>query len=329
MLRFSKIFITVAVILYSIPLTTWLSLRSWKGESWINVGFMNAVGIWWFAPLLLLLPLALLVRARQASLICFIMLVPAFLIFGGEFVPRFSLAESEEGRRIRVLSFNALISNRSYNDVITLIEQHQPDLIALQELSPQMAEEISTRLADEYPHQQLYSWSDPRGIGLWSRYPLSEGPAGHTDWWPNWMQSASIDVEGQAIYLLNVHLAPVGTLNQSDFARALLFQHAQVRAIHDLLSPIEMPVLLVGDFNASPTNETYRLLDEKLDDAWRQVGFGPGFTFPAPETPNSWLGPFLRIDYFWTRGEIRPVKIEILPPAGSDHLPLLGEFILP
>ena len=196
MLRFTKIFITGAVILYSIPLTTWLWLRSWKGESWVNVGYMNAVGIWWFAPLLLLLPLALLLRARQASLMSLFMLVPALFIFGGEVVPHFSFAESEAGRRVRVLSFNALVSNTSYDEVITLIEEHEPDVIAIQELSHQMAEEISSRLADEYPHQLPYPWSDPRGIGLWSRYPLSEGPAGHIDWWPHWMQSALIDVEG-------------------------------------------------------------------------------------------------------------------------------------
>ena len=329
MLRISKIGVTIIVTLYTIPLITWLLLRWWHGESWTSVGVMNAIGVWWFVPLLLLLPIALLLRARQALVMLFILLLPALYLFGAEYVPHFWLNVPEDARSIRVLSFNMLSSNVAYDAVIELIREQEPDIIAMQELSVGMSIALNENLADIYPYQEVYAWNDPRGMGIWSRYPLTEGPWRTDHAWERWVHSAIVDIEGQPLFLFNVHLWPTGTLDKEQFARALMIQEEQAQELNTLISESEIPVLVVGDFNSSPTNETHAILDQELDDAWRQVGFGPGFTFPAPGTFNSWVPRFLRIDYFWTKGSITPLKVQVLSQsAGSDHLPLLGEFAI-
>ncbi len=327
MLRLAKGLVTAATVVYSIPLVGWLLFRVWKGESWPMVGMLNAVGIWWFAPLLLLLPLALIVRARQAILMSGLILLVALALFGSDFTPRVTLA-NQEGARLRVLTFNVLVSNMAFDAVIETIRAAQPDVVAIQELSPEMAAAISAAISDTHPYQLLAPWGDPRGIGLWSRYPLGEGPSLSRALWENWAQAAVVDVGGRPLYLFNVHLWPIGTLDREQFARALVLQHAQAEELAALVATLDVPVLVIGDFNASPTNDSYATLNRTLDDAWREVGVGPGFTFPDPNAP-SWGFPFLRIDYMWTRGAIHPATIQVLPgDTGSDHLPLLGEFVV-
>ena len=323
---YRKLLVT-AVSLHSLALTAWLLLRLLRGESSVSVALMNAVGVWWFVPLLVLLPIALLIRARQALIISLIFVLLALFFFGPDW--RAQEAAADNAAQLRVLSFNALFKNESYEAVEALIREHQPDLIAIQELSPEMAHQLKVRLGEEYPHQLLYPRSDPRGIGIWSRHPLTEGPSRNIDWWDNWVHSAIVHVEGQAIQLFNVHLYPFHGSSRHLMAQRLGRQHLQAQQLRDLVSEVDIPVLVVGDFNMSPTNESYTILNELLDDAWRQVAIGPGFTYPAPGSVIPWTPAFLRIDYFWIRGAIAPLDIQVLNQAGSDHLPLLGEFVVP
>jgi endonuclease/exonuclease/phosphatase (EEP) superfamily protein YafD len=144
-------------------------------------------------------------------------------------------------------------------------------------------------------------------------------------------------VDGQPVHIINVHLWPIGTLDRNQFARSLARQHVQAAELQRLAQQLDGPLLVVGDFNASPTNDTYTMLNERLDDTWREVGSGPGFTWPAPGVearegsprPPFWIRPFLRIDYMWRNEAITPRDIQVLPAiAGSDHLPLLADFAL-
>ncbi|MBA3530615.1 MAG: endonuclease/exonuclease/phosphatase family protein [Ardenticatenales bacterium] len=328
MLRLTKGLVTIAVVLYSTPLTAWLLFRAWYGEQWPMVGALNAVGLWWFAPLVVLLPVALLVRARQATLMSLLILLPALLFFGDDFLPGQSREVAEDIPRLRVLSFNALISNVAYDAVAETIRTEEPDVIAIQELSEEMAAELTARVGEQYPYQLLYPSPYPDGIGLWSRYPLREGPSLDYAGWKHWAQSATVEVEGHSVRLFNIHLWPIGVLDRELFARNLAYQHAQVAVLQKVIAETEGAVLVVGDFNASPTNESYHRMDEELVDAWREVAIGPGFTWPAPGARLRWSQPFLRIDYMWTKGRVTPLRVRVLPRIGSDHLPLVGDFAL-
>lgn len=319
----------LVTVAYLVPLATWLALRAFVGESNGVVGMLNAAGVLWFVPLPPLLLGALLLRTRMTGGLLMLLLLVGLGIFGGEWLPALRPAVAA-GPELTVLSFNALVSNQSYDEVERLIDTHAPDVIAIQELSWGMAEALSARVGEAYPYQMLHPWGDPRGIGLMSRYPLTEGPSLTQDGWVRWGQSAIVDMEGQALLLVNVHLWPIGTTDRALFARNLQRQHTQVEVLSAMVVASEMPLLVVGDFNASPTNESYVRLTNVLSDAWRQVAVGPGFTWPSGtlELYGVTAPPLLRIDYMLTRGPISPVTLQVLPPAGSDHLPLLGTFTL-
>jgi vancomycin resistance protein VanJ len=327
-LRVTKFLVTTLALLYAAPVVAWLFFRAWRGETWPMIGLMNAGGLWWFAPLLVLLPIALLVRARQATFTTLLLLVAAVVLFGEEFVPHFPREVADDVPRLRVLSFNAHVDNRAFDVVERMVREQNPDIFAIQELSPEMAQHLNDRLGEEYRYQILNPWTDPRGIGMWSRYPLIEAERFDLELWEGWGQTAIVNVDGQPLYFINVHLWPIGTLDRDQFARGLARQRQQAITLRDHVAAINGPVLLVGDFNASPTNDSHRLMSEVMTDVWRQVAMGPGFTWPAPGSVNRFARPFLRIDYMWTKGAIQPLNIRVLPRAASDHLPLFAEFVI-
>lgn len=157
---------------------------------------------------------------------------------------------------------------------------------------------------------------------------MTEGETRTTERWEWWMHEVNVDVEGRPLAIYNVHLWPIGTTDPEGFRIALEVQHEQVDELLAMIEAESSPVLLVGDFNASPTNENYRALRAVLKDAWSEVGWGPGFTFPAQGMMGTQVPPFLRIDYLMSKGPIRPVSIQVLEKAGSDHLPVMAEFVM-
>lgn len=319
--------VALGVISYVPVVLGWLALRWGVGEEVARVGMLNAVGLLWFVPLVILLPLALLARERWSAALLIALTGVALWLFHGELLPPLASGGGDQPR-VRVLSFNALVSNNSFAEVEAMIRREQADVVAVQELSFEMADYLAPRLAAEYPHQLLHPWSDPRGIGFFSRLPISPGPELDLAGWDRWAITARVEVEGRPLVLVNLHLWPTGTLNVRDFARALRLQRAQLDALQRLLGGITEPVIVVGDLNASPTNETYTAFDTLLEDTWREAGWGPGFTWPAESLRRFGreLPPLLRIDYIWRRGPVTPLRVEVLPAAGSDHLPLVGDF---
>lgn len=82
-----------------------------------------------------------------------------------------------------------------------------------------------------------------------------------------------------------------------------------------------MPLVLCGDFNATPASRTCDKLRATFVDSWAVAGEGSGFTIPA-ENPNR------RIDYIWlSKGSpLVPEKIWVVESKASDHRPVVAQF---
>ncbi len=85
----------------------------------------------------------------------------------------------------------------------------------------------------------------------------------------------------------------------------------------------QRPVILCGDFNATPESRVSRRLGERFHDTWARIGHGDGFTLPSNQ-------PSQRIDYIWTTKDKRlaPLRAWVPASAASDHLPVVAEFHL-
>jgi endonuclease/exonuclease/phosphatase family metal-dependent hydrolase len=82
----------------------------------------------------------------------------------------------------------------------------------------------------------------------------------------------------------------------------------QVRAVIDWLRPVSGPLVVVGDFNADPTEPTYRLMREA---AFRSASVEANGAEPAVTWPSGIQAPGMDVDgepscldYIWLRGPI-------------------------
>lgn len=99
---------------------------------------------------------------------------------------------------------------------------------------------------------------------------------------------------------------------------------------HCLLKITKQPIILMGDFNALPEEETYRLITQSLTDAKQQSAmlYGPTGTFQNFTYHKPWQA-FEEIDYIFVSKEITVEKVGVLTDNcdcryPSDHFPVVA-----
>lgn len=129
-----------------------------------------------------------------------------------------------------------------------------------------------------------------------------------------------VDLPGGPAIVYAVHLP-----------RALTDGGRQMQAVSVLLADAARqagPVIIAGDFNATPLTGTMQRAAGALVNAFDQAGRGPGFTFPTPARRLGAVGPFLRIDHVLLGPAFRPVwaRAARWHPPGADHFPVETGF---
>ena len=139
------------VIAYVILISTWF-------VSWLIVGDTN----WWLVLLNRIVPylfvpiflfLAWGISSRQFKLMI-PLLVPG-LIFICMYHPYLFPKPAQpfdKNHQLRVMTYNVLFSNMDYDAVANVVLTQQPDLVALQEVQPEMMNALEERLGDDYPY---------------------------------------------------------------------------------------------------------------------------------------------------------------------------------
>jgi endonuclease/exonuclease/phosphatase family metal-dependent hydrolase len=83
------------------------------------------------------------------------------------------------------------------------------------------------------------------------------------------------------------------------------------------------PAVLLGDFNATPYSQTYRMLHTVMRDAQAGRRVSPTSTFPS-------RFPFMRIDHVFLAGEVEVKSVsspyDARARVASDHLPLVVDL---
>lgn len=86
------------------------------------------------------------------------------------------------------------------------------------------------------------------------------------------------------------------------------------------------PAVLLGDFNATPFSQTYRMLTAVMRDSQVKGARPATATFPS-------AFPFMRIDHVFLAGDIKVTAVESpydqKARVASDHLPLVVELEIP
>lgn len=233
-------------------------------------------------------------------------------------LPRFIPDAAPKGVALRVLTANVELGTAD-PAALAALARDRADVLVLQELTPQLAGAVDTRIAADFPHRALDTRPHASGAGLWSRYPITDTE--EVGGFQLATQQARLAVPGAAeVTLLNTHI--VGPWPQPiDGWRAEL---ALMRDIMTGLAAQPGPVIVAGDFNATHDMAPFRaLLSTGFGDAADQSGAGLARSFPA----DSPIPPLIGIDHILIRHgwatDARTVRV-----PGSDHLGVVATVVL-
>jgi endonuclease/exonuclease/phosphatase (EEP) superfamily protein YafD len=224
------------------------------------------------------------------------------------------------------MSYSVCYDNRNIQAVAEVIRQEEPDILLLQEVTRSTKTRLEKELTDLYPEGQFHMAYAPRILqAVISRYPLtqidSQPRAGR-------LQKTLIETPQGPIAVWNVHTHHPVTKSQ---------WHNQSREFSRLIQDIASvkgPLIVGGDFNTTDQSESYRRVNQYLDNAHWEAGWGFGFTFPTTSPSSSCKDlplntPIIRIDHIFYSHHFFAHRARTLTEAGgSDHFPVVAKLSL-
>jgi endonuclease/exonuclease/phosphatase family metal-dependent hydrolase len=222
------------------------------------------------------------------------------------------------GPTLRVLTINLLVGRADPEAVVDRVRQADLDVLFVQELTIDAQTRLKQAgLEDLLPHAQVeHKDGGPRGSGIYSRFPLSEGTPLPTTFAAQ--PTAVLELpDGQEVELISVHpRAPALERGGSVQWRSELGV---------LPAPGKRPRLVAGDFNATPDHAAFRqVLRRGYVDAAIQTGNALTRTWGRPGKE-----PWLTLDHVLASRGCAVLACSVHAVPGSDHRAVYAEIRLP
>ena len=261
------------------------------------------------------------------------------LCVNGEYlnsVVQISLPSNEE-YDLRVASLN--VDNFIWKDdipntvqeVIDVALRERFDVFSLQEYRFYTKPERADSVADAFRAQLGFEMVHDEGIALVSRFPILASDYKRFEDSGNDYMWADILTPHDTVRIVSVHLqtsgisalraqyrndsisreAPVDEVVET-LEKNYRLRVRQAKVMRQIIDTTRHRVVLMGDFNDTPSSYTYRAMLGRMNDAFRTSGMGWGGTF------RPMLG-FLRIDYIFYNDGFRSTDYRILNDPLSDH----------
>ncbi len=337
-----KRIINWTALAYLVVMVVYFVLRLTVGDGNTRLSLVNSFAYFLFAPLPVLLVLALLVRSRLA----FLRLLPVLLVvlvwIGPRFVAKSIVAASGE-KTIRIFAGNAWAHNAQPELLEQRLRESGADVLCLEEIMPDLAAILLPKLRDLYPYEAFQKDANRKG----DNFTLSKYPMVSSDYIELGMPYTAspvrvvINVDGHLVAVYTVHLLwPVAKEFATNYSmdwnmRVLLgfddtLRNQQIDRLLSHLKSEPYPYILAGDFNTSDFSVTYSKLTASLHDSFAEGGVGLGGSWPVAHARGlpSWLPPLIRIDYIWHSDRLRTIRAWQGEETGSDHLPLIADLAI-
>lgn len=322
--------IAAAAVFAAIVLAALLLLRL-GGETWWSSSLlMFGPRFLILAPIPIVAALAVWSRSLIASAITAVATVVALGPFMGFSFPITTLVRSAPGGdNVSILSLNRGLRNLNLPLLSSLIQRNHINVICFQE---------GKRSDPELEAMFSEGWSHDKRKRIYSRWPIVEEwghPTGWVDGHGVRAQFLRVRVRapsGREFIVANIHMPTMREGiearldgDEQSFESMLGWRMDQIELIRAGLANDAaggLPILVAGDFNMPIDSPLMQGLLESFTSVFHDVGWGLGYTRP---TRIPWVG----IDHILASPQWRPYRGSVLPKVGSDHLPLLGDVILP
>ncbi|HEY2188873.1 MAG TPA: endonuclease/exonuclease/phosphatase family protein [Caldimonas sp.] len=216
------------------------------------------------------------------------------------------------------------------------VEQHHPDIVAMQDSSPLMRGRDPARPGPMFGLPVVHRESQ---YVIASRWPLRDCATGRADAGGETLLFARCSVErpGGAFELVDVHLesprrglvaARKEGIDGIDlWASNHAGRLAQARALAAVLKTNARPLVLGGDLNAPDSSAVIQsLLAVGLRDAFASGGRGYGYTYGHTLRARF---SFLRIDHVLVSGDVEVVRAFVGGKDASEHRPVIADLRFP
>jgi endonuclease/exonuclease/phosphatase family metal-dependent hydrolase len=207
------------------------------------------------------------------------------------------------------------------DQVTETIRERMPDLLAVQEETPRMVEDLLMRL---------------EGYRYWTAPPEPQSASGllvrkdrvavlsrtRVDLpFDRAVTVLQVDVEGTVFRVGSTHFTP--------FEERLTARTASAELLAAWAEAVPSPLVVMGDFNSLPGDPALSVLaGAGFRDAFSPLDDVPVDMTTAVETPADTRG--IRLDYILLRGQwtVKQALIPSAHPGASDHKPLLADLTL-
>ena len=219
---------------------------------------------------------------------------------------------------LRIMSANLLVDQADPAALAAVIDEVDPDIVAVQELGFASAKVI----AGSHPHGHLDPRDDFMGLGIVAKRPIAverlELP-GRSGWVARLDPTAWHELGGP-IEVIDIHL-----LNPIDrpWKVTQATRREQIAGTRKRVEASGLPSVIVGDMNATPLWPEYKLLAQFGTDAAKATGTEKRTWFQPVWGPR-----VFRIDHAFVRGLV-PVTTSVRRVRGSDHLALITDVKVP
>ncbi|MCC7055465.1 MAG: endonuclease/exonuclease/phosphatase family protein [Gemmatimonadaceae bacterium] len=298
-------------------------------DAWWPATILLFLGRWpWLLPALPLFVLTLALRHRRSALVTLGATVVGLfgvmqLSLGSGRLSAPTYAES----RVRVISFNIAGDAPAPLQLVELINEWEPDVLAVQECGVNSREQLGnipgyhsdlgvTCLLTKFEIIAVDSlrreaFANASGAAWVKRYRL-KGRVGEFDF-----TNVHLDTPRKAFDVL---------IEGDSNATGAIGDKTAVREVESRLARrwVDLgrgPRLVAGDFNMPVESAIFRQHWGSLQDGWEEAGLGFGYTRLA-----GWIR--LRIDHILADEHWSVQTARMLPDYGSDHLPVMVEVDL-
>ncbi len=216
-----------------------------------------------------------------------------------------ALDQSLDMPHLRVAFHNIYKHNQDYVRISENLRAMQADAIVLAEVLPHHRPVLEA-LQSEFPHQiSCQTFAMNCDVAILSRYPFAE-------------QSQRLD--GRLARVLSIAVrTPIGEVRLAAYHSSRFpqsrFQLKQANDVVQATERLTRPLVLAGDFNATPHSRSVNIIAENAD---------LSLLNNLPTWPATYHLPQLAIDHIMISKELVAVtSIGVSDSGGSDHLPLI------
>lgn len=227
----------------------------------------------------------------------------------------------DQHRSLTVITHNVRDTNKRHRELRTWLRSNPADVVALQEVPSREA--ALYREEHVFAHQlEIYdpafnhpNFPDDKALVILSKYPL----AAEANFKP-FNRSRPIAIVRVSVPNAKDPWLVVVDAWDPKTATSLANRDRLLLGIVRKLSVLQGPIVVVGDFNATPYTPVFTDFMRLANVSPLQ---SPVSTFPAK---LGWLG--IPIDHVMVR-DVQVTDVEALSSIGSDHRPLKATLILP